>query len=1129
MQTLENLGGVRRGALSSAIAAILLCSAQSSAYAQQQAASEAEASETDEIVVTGTRIRRNDFNSPNAVATLTSEDIDALGLLSVADMLLEMTSNVASESLETSGDSSFFVGATLANLRGLNPSFGASRTLTLVDGRRMPGTTNGGAVDLSMVPSVLVGRMETVTGGASATYGSDAIAGVVNIVLNREIEGTRIRMDYGQYDAGDGKQYTFSIANGTRVLNGRGHFTVGFEHDDRKPVLNCHTARDWCGRGFDYVDNGAGGGQGTPVPNDPRAWDELPLLGNPRLPGLGLPRYAVFEDVRFLHSNPYGSLHTDNNVPGDPFNGVFLQFTPDGSDILPYQESLGDMWKEYAYDVGANARVVGGEGKLRSHGYTLRQGSERNNVYGRFIYGINDYTSVTTELSFNRNEARNSQTRPGFFFRNDCIIIGAADPMLDNAFTNPQFMTAQARQAMIDRGTATECRGGAYNYLDSFDLFGITFGAQPQPGVVLRKDWSDQLEGFSESETDTLRAVVSAQGGLFGGRNWTYDTSLTYGRTDRYQAQINNRTNRRYQMALDSVIDSNTGLPVCRVNESGALGEANREAWQGYFTQQYGDQAQEVVDSLRESCAPLNPFGLTASQDAIDYAWSDLIEFTKSTNTIGSVSFSGSFWDGIGAGPFQMAGGIDYRRSETDNWTGGDANVHRRIDFNTQYGDPWKGGSEVADVFAELEFPLLRGRSGADYMMLNISHRRSRAESFREDAEERQEQLRYSDSQKVSWVYRPINWLTLRTTRSIDIRQPSTRELFYRQSLAGGGAFAFQLNPWRDETVSPMQSDQYTTIIGSNPNLRNERSITETLGFVFQPQGWGRGLQFSIDYYKIQVKDGITYGNVADQENIDLFGTTFGQPTVPFEIFRCWYYEDPFYCSLIEFGEPNPDEPDNPRSNIESYTTSMVNSEPFWSRGFDVSANYNKRLARGSFSVRLMATRSIEQSVCIESERVSIDEVTCTLRDNVVGQTGGLRGGGLFSNYTPTPTWSGNLFGTYRRNALSVTAQARFIGKAQGSVFWVGPDDPRWAPDSHFTISRNLMPSWTTWNTTISYNFNQSRFAPERFSDLNLSLRIDNVFDKQPDFWSGGNIAGVNTRFFNGMGRNYRLGLTMGF
>ncbi len=532
------------------------------------------------------------------------------------------------------------------------------------------------------------------------------------------------------------------------------------------------------------------------------------------------------------------------------------------------------------------------------------------------------------------------------------------------------------------------------------------------------------------------------------------------------------------------------------------------------------DWAYEIVDSLREGCVPLNPFGLAASPDAIAYAWGDLVEFTDTTNTMASITFSGAFWHALPAGPARMAGGIDYRDNTIDNIAGGDPDPVRRQDFSVQYGDSWTGGTEVADVFAELEFPLLRGKPGAEYMMINVSNRRSRNETFREDIEDRQESVRYSDSRKVSWVYSPTRWMRVRTTRSQDIRQPSSRELFYRQTMRGGGfgGFGTTPNPWR--TVN-QDGDTWDTIIGANPNLRNEESITETLGLVFTPGGWARGIEFSVDYYKVMVKGGISYQFGSDPENED---------NLPYTIFRCFQYEDPFYCGLIEFGTPSDDEPDNPRSNIESVTNTVENAEPYWSRGVDISAMYSKRLnGGGSFNVRLMATRNIEQSICTNQVRISEGESRCDARQNVVGQTGGFFAGGLLANYSPTPSWSGNLFGTYRRNAWSVTAQARFTGSGQGSVLWVGPDDPKWAPDSHFTISNNTMPSWTTWNTTFNYNFGQSRLAPQMFTDLSVSLNIDNLFDKQPNFWSGGNTGGVNTRFFNGMGRTYRLGLRMGF
>ncbi len=1109
----DNFHDLPRRSLPVAIAAILLCSGQT-ALSQQSQEGEARAG-VDEVVVTGTRIRRTDFDQPNAVATLTAEDIDALGIISVSDMLMQMTANVAEYSIDTAGDDSFFVGSTLPNLRGLNPSFGVSRTLTLVNGRRMPGTTNGGAVDLSMVPSVLVGRMETVTGGAGATYGSDAIAGVVNIVLNREIEGTRVSAGFYQTHAGDGDQYNFSIANGTRLLNRRGHLTVGFERQNIDSILNCETARDWCGRSWNFIDSGVAGGAGAiPGSSDPRNWTELPPLANPRLPGF--PRFSVYEDVRRLHSSRTGSVHVHNNQPlDDPYLNTLIQFTPDGRSIVPYQTSLSPEWYDYALIAGAGARVVGGEGDLFSQGFPLRQGSDRDNFYGRFIYAFNDHTSFTAEVTWGRNEASVPQNRTGRHQQDVCVTTY-------NAFRDPQFMDAEANQALLNRGTATQCGGGSYDY-----RFGAFFGgAGSAPGTLLRKNWSDQLmDARTESKTDTWRLTLSGQGGLFGGRNWQYDAYLAFGASDRYQGMINNPTNRRRKMALDSIIDPVSGEAVCRVNASNGIGEATRAAWRNVLLPGAGgdglpDSARvtEMINALAEGCVPLNPFGLAASAAAMDYAWDDLIEYTKQPNHSASVSFSGAIWDGIGAGAFQLATGIDYRETETDNQTGGDTNVYRRTDFAAQYGDPWRGGTKNADIFAELELPLLRGRPGADYMMINLSSRRARQESYRVDPDDKLTAIRYSDSHKVSFVYNPINWMRIRTTRSMDIRQPSVRELFYRQSFTSFATPVTVQNPWR-EVADPQ--DVYDFVIGSNPGLRNELSVTNTLGFVFTPEGWGRGMQFSIDYYKIHVKDGISYTNPADPDNED---------NLPYPVFRCYQYNDPHYCALITFGEPDALEPGNPRSNIQEIWTTQENTEPYWSRGFDISAAYNKRLSGGgSYSVRLMGTRSLEQSICTNITRLSPTETRCEERDNVVGQTGGARGGGIFSNYTPTPTWSGNLFGTYRKNAVSFTAQARFIGSGMGSVFWVGPDDPRWAPDRHFTISQNRMPSWTTWNSTIAYDFNQSRFALNRLNELSVSLNIDNVFDKQPNFWSGGNIAGVNTRFFNGIGRAYRLNVRMGF
>src|SRR5690606_11236529 len=127
------------------------------------------------------------------------------------------------------------------------------------------------------------------------------------------------------------------------------------------------------------------------------------------------------------------------------------------------------------------------------------------------------------------------------------------------------------------------------------------------------------------------------------------------------------------------------------------------------------------------------------------------------------------------------------------------------------------------------------------------------------------------------------------------------------------------------------------------------------------------------------------------------------------------------------------------------------------------------------------------------------------------------------------PKWSGNFYVSYSRGPLSVTTQARYTGKGV-----VNLDRLREQSETGGAPALNtygswydvFLPSWTTWNLTTSYNFARSRFAPERFENLQLSLTIDNLFDKQPDqdYYSCTSCTGgINTRFYNGNGRTFRL------
>jgi iron complex outermembrane receptor protein len=157
-------------------------------------------SSLEEIFVTGSRISRQGFDAPTPVTAIDSDYLLELGFVNVGAAVQQLPSNKASLTPETNGFGSFNVGAQIANLRAL----GSQRTLTLVDGRRFIASTDTANVDLNLIPPLLLERTEIVTGGASAAYGSDAVAGVINVILNKKLDGIRWQADMYETGEGDG-------------------------------------------------------------------------------------------------------------------------------------------------------------------------------------------------------------------------------------------------------------------------------------------------------------------------------------------------------------------------------------------------------------------------------------------------------------------------------------------------------------------------------------------------------------------------------------------------------------------------------------------------------------------------------------------------------------------------------------------------------------------------------------------------------------------------------------------------------------------------------------------------------------------------------------------------------------
>ena len=190
----------------------------------------------DVVVVTGSRIQRQDYESESPLATVSAEAIQATGRLNTEGVLNTLPQVVPGFSANSNNPAD---GTATVDLRGLGPT----RTLVLVNGRRLNPSVNTGAVDLNNVPSRLIKRIEVVTGGASAVYGSDALAGVVNFILKDDFQGVDLGTQVSQSAQNDGREKQVDLLVGGNFADDRGNMTAYASWYDRAQVLQA--ARDY--------------------------------------------------------------------------------------------------------------------------------------------------------------------------------------------------------------------------------------------------------------------------------------------------------------------------------------------------------------------------------------------------------------------------------------------------------------------------------------------------------------------------------------------------------------------------------------------------------------------------------------------------------------------------------------------------------------------------------------------------------------------------------------------------------------------------------------------------------------------------------------------------------------------
>lgn len=537
---------VRRGA---GLVALLLAGVASSAVAQD-VADDSEDAQT--ITVTASRVARDGYTAPTPTTVIGADALQARGATNIADVLNETPAFRASTTPQTNGVRAIFPGSNYADLRGL----GSSRTLVLVDGNRfVPQITTGLAgyqVDLNQVPSLLVDRVDVVTGGASAQWGSDAVAGVVNVILKHNFEGLRAELQYGQAEQADNREYRVGLLGGTR-LGDRGHLVVGFDYVKNDGVGDTYN-RGWGREAWGIVAN--------PCPLSAAASVACPTGGN------GLARNLILPDVHFSTATP-GGLIVSATGPAAALRNI--QFGPGGT-LQPF--NVGDYAGTQYMQGGGNA------GLNFNSGISMRPPTERIIGYSRMSYEVGSGVEAYVEGSYAHSQGSN-QTLPARNEQTTPVTIRTDNPFIPDAL-----------RTII----------GDYNLANP--------GA-PITSFNLGRYHLDLGRQVSDVSTDTWRAVGGFKADM--GNGWKLDGALIHGRNDYDQRLAPNRIRSNFNYAADVTVNG-SGVPVCRATLS--ADPAVRAAAAGCVPLNlfgYGAPSQDATDYVMGDLATSTVYKQTAA------------------------------------------------------------------------------------------------------------------------------------------------------------------------------------------------------------------------------------------------------------------------------------------------------------------------------------------------------------------------------------------------------------------------------------------------------------------------------------------------------------------------------------
>ena len=451
-----------------------------------------ESATTTDVLVTGSRVVRDGFQSPTPLTVLTETEIDnSSPSNNIADFVNTLPSLAGSTRPANSrlNISSGQAGINALNLRNL----GAERTLILINGRRSVGSTITGLVDVNTIPQALVSGVEVVTGGASAAYGSDAVAGVVNFTLNNKYQGLKVEADSGITEEGDGHNYSIGVAGGMSFADGRGHILVSGEVAHRDGIFKVD--RDWNATGYVRI-------------QDPNYTATS-----------GGPQFLIRRQVGAANSAPGSLITASAGGVANRLRGLY--FTDNGA-INQYV--YGPLTFPVATGAAAPTLTQGGSWQVNDSGRNIGLDPEddRYGVFGRLSFELTDGIELFAEGAYNKQK------------------------ILFNAGPNLQTGIVLNATGCTQTPVPITCNAFLLNTLGAAQLQGIT-------SVTVATTSADLPGRGIDNRREIQRYLIGAQGefGAFG-KTARWDIYGQYGRAKLHEQLRNIQNVARINAARDA-------------------------------------------------------------------------------------------------------------------------------------------------------------------------------------------------------------------------------------------------------------------------------------------------------------------------------------------------------------------------------------------------------------------------------------------------------------------------------------------------------------------------------------------------------------------------------------------------